>query len=485
MNDILVSEGIAENFRFMVLEVIKQVENARKLLDAHDPRLVEAITSRDDYIDVLKSVVENKCFSAINRVGAADRRVVNQLRALTTVAANLERIADFAENIVSQTEYLKDYDFLKRYDYGKFFGEVLSALGLCHDAFLKRDMALAFRICRAESSLDYLYKVQFDRILNELRSGSETENLITSHLILRYLERMGDALLNVGEAIIFAVVGEKFKIKQYEALKENLAKSGIETPISDLEFQSIWGSRSGCRIGRVQSAQEPGKVGGGVLFKEGAKRKVLLEKENIERWEAIMPGLPPRILSVQQEDTQASLLVEFLDGCTYQEVVLNADMAVVQNATFVLEQTLLYAWEHTKTNAPGRADFLAQLRRRLGDVYRLHPFLKENPKRIGAVSASSLEMLLARLEPEAAKLAAPFTVFIHGDFNINNIVYDHAAQAIRFIDLHRSKFSDYLQDMSVFLVSSFRLPIFEEPLRERLNWAARNMYPGASIRRRT
>lgn len=476
MSDILVAEGIAENFRFMVLEVTKQVENAWKLLDTRNPKLVESISSRDDYIDVLKSVIENKCFSAINRVGAADRRVVNQLRAMTTLASNLERIADFAENVVAQTEYLKDFDFLKRYDYGKFFSEILQALGLCHDAFIKRDMGLAFRICRSEFSLDYLYKVQFDRILNELRSGAETENLITSHLILRYLERMGDALLNVGEAIIFAVVGEKFKIKQYEALKENLAKSGIETPISDLEFQSIWGSRSGCRIGRVQAPPDPAKVSGGVLFKEGAKRKILQEKENIERWEAIMPGLPPRILSVQQEDSQASMLVEFLDGCTYQEVVLNAEMSVVQNATFVLEQTLLYVWEHTKSFGPGQADFLTQLKSRLPDVYRLHPFLKETPKTVGGVQAPSLELLLARLEPDATKLISPFTVFIHGDFNINNIVYDHAAQSIRFIDLHRSKLSDYLQDVSVFLVSNFRLPIFEEPLRERLNWSARNMY---------
>ncbi len=477
----LVQEGIADNLRFMVIEVTKQIENAQKMLDAPDNKLRESIESRDDYIDNLKSVIENTCFSVIHRQKASDKRTVDLLRATTTVSNNLERIADFAVNVVAQVPYLKDQAFIKRYDFGKFFKEILTGLELVYQSILTQDVSMAFRICRCELTLDMLYKMQFDRILNELRSGRETENLITSHLILRYLERMGDALLNIGEAIIFAAVGEKFKIRQYEALKETMAVSGMEVPISDVEFHSIWGTRSGCRIGRVQSpapkkAKSDKAHPGGVLFKEGNRKKLLQEKENIERWEMLMPGLPPKVLAHQEEGNQASLLIEFLGGCTLQDVILSAEIEVARNALFLVEQTLYQVWESTKAFAPNSAGFLKQLHARLDDVFRLYPAFRNQAQTIDELHVPSLyEMLMDAAEVEN-DLPAPYSVFIHGDFNINNIVYDHETQRIHFIDLHRSKQYDPLQDVSVFMISNFRLPVFEPGLRWRLTWAAWRMY---------
>ena len=217
MENKLHKEGIADNLRFMVMEVTKQVENTQKALEDPTAKRIEAIESRDDYIDNLKSVIENKCYSAINNHDST-KRDVDLMRAVNMIASNLERIGDFAVNIVGQLEYLKKHEFIHRYQPGTFFKEVLSTLEITYKAITQLDMSLAFKICGAESKLDMLYKVQFDRILSELRSGMETESLVTCHLILRYLERMGDSLLNIGEAIIFAAVGEKFKIRQYEAL---------------------------------------------------------------------------------------------------------------------------------------------------------------------------------------------------------------------------------------------------------------------------
>lgn len=485
MQLVLLQEGLADNFRFMVLEVVKQVENTQRVLTEYNQKLVESIGGRDDYIDNLKSVIENKCYSLIHRQAALDKRKVDLLRATNTVSSNLERIADYAVNIVGQLGYLGDPQFIKRYDYEKFFKEVLQALDIVYNAMTQLDMSLAFKICRSELTLDLLYKVQFDRILVELRSGRDTEKIITSHLILRYLERMGDALMNIGEAIIFAAVGEKFKIRQYEALKEILAVSGFAAPISDVEFQSIWGTRSGCRISKVadphseQGAQsdesaEPRRRAG-VLFKEGNRKKLLQEKNNIERWETLMPGLPPKILAHQEEDTQASLLIEFLGGCTLQDVVLSASPEIIQNAVFLVEQTMLAVWESTKARGEMPTNFLSQIHTRLDDVFRLHPGLQSPEKQLGDVEIPDLPSLLQRCAPIEEELSAPYSVFIHGDFNINNIVYDHETQKVHFIDLHRSRQADPLQDVSVFMISNFRLPIFEPGLRGRLNWCARNM----------
>jgi hypothetical protein len=58
---------------------------------------------------------------------------------------------------------------------------------------------------------------------------------------------------------------------------------------------------------------------------------------------------------------------------------------------------------------------------------------------------------------------------VHGDFNIDNVIFDSKTDRIRFIDLHRAAMKDYVQDVSVFLVSNYRLPVFETPLRRRIH----------------
>jgi len=365
-------EGVEENFRFMVLEVTKQVENTLKVLENPDPALVAKIESRDDYIDNLKSVIENKCFSRIHTGFGGDKRAIDMARAVNIITANLERLADHAVNIVMQSQYLRDPHFIKRYDYKAFFSEITKALRLVVKALYSQDITLAFKICRAEVTLDALFKANFDVILKDLRKGESPENCITAHNIFRYLERMGDTILNIGEAIIFAAVGEKFKIHQYEALKETLGELGREVPISDGEFHSIWGTRSGCRIGKVEGARQGARTSG-VLFKEGNAEKLRCETENIRRWEAIMPGLPPKVQAFHVDGDSASMLMEYLGGCTYQEVVLSGAPEIAANATFILEQTARQLWQETRTDRTVKAGYVKQLTQRLDDVYRMHP----------------------------------------------------------------------------------------------------------------
>jgi len=461
---------LEENFRFMVMEVVRQVEGTKQLLDTPGSTSLEAIESRDDYIDNLKSVIENDCFSRIHGQ-YLDKRSVDRIRALNVVTANLERIADHCVNIARQTRFLTDAAFIQRYEYQPFFQEVLGGLERVHPALIRQDMALAFRICRTEFNLDSMYKKQFDRLLGELRSGSDTGNLVTTLFIFRYLERMGDALLNMGEAIIFSITGDKFKIHQYTALRESLGARGEDEPLLNVEFESIWGTRSGCRIGKVHKSRgEDKSAKQSLIFKEGSRTKLLREKRNIERWESIMPGLPPKVQALQEDGASVSLLIEYLGGCTFQDVVLAGEHDLIENALFLVTQTVGELWEATLKPQAVSSAFMRQTRARLPDVYHLHPEFQAERRDFCGIALPSTEDILERAIALCATLDAPFSVFIHGDFNINNIVYNHEEQRIHYIDLHRSEDSDYVQDASIFLVSNFRLPIFGHEARKRINY---------------
>jgi len=459
-------EGIEENFRFMVLEVSKQVSSALLVVERPDPDRIKRIESRDDYIDNLKSVIENACWGRIHGLRDGNKRTLDLVRAANIININLERIADYAVNIVSQVQYLTDPGFIRRYEYRAPFVDVDKALGLVFPALTRQDVRLALRICRAEFSLDDRFKAAFDAILADLRRGESPENAISSFNIFRYLERMGDALLNIGEAVIFAALGEKLKIHQYQALQDSLGQGGEDVPLAAGEFSSIWGTRSGCRIGRVQ--EEHGPRSKGVLFKEGNAEKLAKEKENIERWQRLSPGLPPSIQAFQTDGDSASMLLEYLGGCNLQEVVLTADREIVENACFLVTQTVGGIWEQTLARRPVPSGFMGQMRARLDDVFRLYPGFARGPKRLGDVAVCSLDELLAAASEAESGLAAPFSVFLHGDFNLNNVVYDHTAQRIHYIDLNRSVEGDYVQDTAVFLASNFRLPVFERQLRSRI-----------------
>lgn len=461
----LVNTGIENNFRFMVLEVTKQVELTLAILQKPSQRLIKRLVACDDYIDNLKTTIENKCFSTLGS-SIISKPTVDMLRALHIIANNLERIADFSVNIVAQFEHLLDPTFLQHYDYAAFFQEVFEGLELVDEALFTRDINQAITICRSEANLDKLYRTHFDRVLNELRTGKNVEDQLSSLLILHYLERMGDSLQNIGEAIIFAVLGEKFKFHQYDSLKTTLSNAGIEPPITEVEFESIWGTRSGCRIGKVRERARAQVHD--ALYKEGDTEKLLQEKNNIERWEQIAPGLPPRVLEFRQGATDSALLVEYLNGVTLQAILFNVNNDQVNQALGLVGDTLEKVWSSTKKDQKINARYVHQMLARLRDVFKVHPHFRTSERWIGDLRTPGLEELLQLAENVEKELDAPFSVFIHGDFNLDNILCDLRQQQVHFIDLHRSGDFDYVQDISVFIVSGLRMPVFEPRLRERI-----------------
>lgn len=105
----------------------------------------------------------------------------------------------------------------------------------------------------------------------------------------------------------------------------------------------------------------------------------------------------------------------------------------------------------------------------MSGVRQVHPEFSRPEQHVGSARVISFLELLDICEAIESGCPAPFTIFTHGDFNANNVVYDHLEERIHYIDVYRSRPADYVQDVSVFLVSNFRTPVFDPDLRERLN----------------
>lgn len=452
-----------ENFKFLVLEIRKQVEETVRAFEDPENFSMSRLKKSADYADNLRNLIFRRSYSRILNAGETEKKVIDYMMALTTISANLERIGDFCENIVKQVDHFTDPAFFRRYNYNRYFREIFSALDHIEDAHFKQDVEIALEIARAEIELDRMYKEDFDAILLDLKKAEENAgDLLTSLFIFRYLERIGDSLLNMGEAIISCTVGTKLKISQYIALRESVTDE-------DFRLEDIGeNTRSGCIIEKISWRGE-GHGWSEVIFKEGKSKKLEEERKRLQQWEKLIPGIAPRVLEYTGQGENASILMEYLRGKNFQEILVGQDdVLFVQSLRRIIE-TIRMIWDITLSEETCSAKFIEQLQKRLPDILNVHPEFALPCEKFGARLTPSLQEMITALQRLEENNPAPFSVFIHGDFNNDNILYDEERDQIHFIDLHRSRYTDYLQDASVFLVSNFRIPIFEEKLRTRLN----------------
>jgi hypothetical protein len=282
---------------------------------------------------------------------------------------------------------------------------------------------------------------------------------------------MGDALLNVGEAVLSAHLGERIKIGRLRALEDSLELTELSSHLGHLSMRAMGETKSGARVNSL-SSREPGDQdtpGRSVIFKEGKTRKLLEERDSIARWEELMPGIAPRIYSFHDGGEDGAILFEYLPGGTFEHLLLEKPWRDVARALESIQRKLIEVWTRTRSDECVAPRFLQQLSTRLDDVLAVHPEFRQGDARLGDKQIAAYSSLLERLLPYDEALAAPFSVFIHGDFNVDNVIYDTSDDSVRFIDLHRSRMMDYVQDISVFLVSHFRLQFLEAPVRRRIN----------------
>jgi hypothetical protein len=141
--------------------------------------------------------------------------------------------------------------------------------------------------------------------------------------------------------------------------------------------------------------------------------------------------------------------------------------ADLEKALTLFGKNTLKIWQKAKREKSRKPDFVSQLSRRKGDVESVHSALFD---------LEHLDDMLGRARKIERNLKVPFTTMIHGDFNADNILLQMDEGKVYYVDVHRSKFGDYVQDVSVFLVSNIRIPIFSSDVRSRLNTANRKMY---------
>jgi phosphate transport system protein len=207
-------EGFRQELKDLKAEVVAigrrcvdQTESAVRALVEGDLALAETVIAGDDEIDARTLGVEEHAL----QVMATQFPVARDLRllhSLTYVAWHMERMGDLAVNIAKAARRTAGrkgpqtlYDLIQAQ--GNLVHRVLDAMLASLE---NGDLELARKLPELDEPIDHLFK-QFFRELARLQNEEDIEWASSMVLASRYLERVADNAVDIGERVQYMLTG--------------------------------------------------------------------------------------------------------------------------------------------------------------------------------------------------------------------------------------------------------------------------------------
>ena len=207
-------EGFRSELKELKAEVVsigrrcvEQTERGVTALIEGDLELAEKVIAEDDEIDRRTLAIEEHALEvmATQFPVARDLRL---LHSLTYIAWHLERMGDLAVNIAKAARRTAGrrgpqtlYDLIQAQ--GNLVHRVVDA---CLEALESNDLDLARKLPDLDEPIDHLYK-QFFRELARLQDEEDIEWASSMVLASRYLERIADNAVDIGERTQYMLTG--------------------------------------------------------------------------------------------------------------------------------------------------------------------------------------------------------------------------------------------------------------------------------------
>lgn len=193
--------------------VEQSIYDSVQSLALQDLALAEKVIKGDDLIDNMETEIEDKCVGllATQQPLATDLRTIS---AVFKIITDLERMGDHAIDIAKITKRIADQPLIKPLIDIPRMARITQEMvrdGL--EAFVKRDVELAKKLCETDDEVDHIYAQIFRELLTYMLEDPRTISQATSLLFVgRYLERIADHATNIGERVIYLVTGERYNL---------------------------------------------------------------------------------------------------------------------------------------------------------------------------------------------------------------------------------------------------------------------------------
>ena len=202
-----------DNLQRDLLQLAASVEDAiHKAIHAlqdRDTVLAEEVIEGDKQIDRDENHVEEECLKilALHQPVAVDLR---RIAVAMKINAELERMADLAEDIAERAERLAELPKIPLPGKLQRMTDLtVSMVRQSLDAFVHLDARLARTVCRLDDEVDRYNASIIEELIRLMESAPDmVEPGLSLFSAVRHLERIADHATNIAEDVVYLVEGE-------------------------------------------------------------------------------------------------------------------------------------------------------------------------------------------------------------------------------------------------------------------------------------
>lgn len=201
-------EEINQKLLLMQKKVISAIQESINALLNKDSLLIEDTFRKEKEIDSLERDIEQECLKILlmeHPVAGDFREVSAALKMIT----DLERIGDNARDICEIALKFNGKTYIKRLEHIPEMAK--NAIAMVKDSvqsYIDQDLELARGLDKRDDRVDDLFEiVKKDLILLIKLDSSSADDAIMILMIAKYLERIADHAVNIGEWVDYCITG--------------------------------------------------------------------------------------------------------------------------------------------------------------------------------------------------------------------------------------------------------------------------------------
>lgn len=201
-------EEINQKLLLMQKKVISAIQESINALLNKDSLLIEDTFRKEKEIDSLERDIEQECLKILlmeHPVAGDFREVSAALKMIT----DLERIGDNARDICEIALQFNGKTYIKRLEHIPEMAK--NAIAMVKDSvqsYIDQDLELARGLDKRDDRVDDLFEiVKKDLILLIKLDSSSADDAVMILMIAKYLERIADHAVNIGEWVDYCITG--------------------------------------------------------------------------------------------------------------------------------------------------------------------------------------------------------------------------------------------------------------------------------------
>ena len=183
-----------------------------KALREKDDEIAAGVHRIEQEIDQKERDIESMCMKLLLRQQPVAGDLRNISAALRMIS-DMERVGDQTADIADISKYVTDFQFEIHPSIFKMGKVVSKMVNDSVNAFVRKEEKLAREVIDTDDEVDRLFEVVKRELVEDIRRNKDREQdgyELDILMIAKYLERIGDHAVNLGEWVVYSIKGNMF-----------------------------------------------------------------------------------------------------------------------------------------------------------------------------------------------------------------------------------------------------------------------------------